>query len=62
LLTNGGGRVAWLVVSPRAKTGYQSATLYQHPSTLRLILEALGVTQFPGAAATAPAMTEFLTP
>jgi acid phosphatase len=62
---NGGGRIAWLVVSPRAKTGYQSTTRYQHESTLRLILQALGVTgvtQFPGAAATAPGMGEFLTP
>jgi len=60
--TNGGGRIAWVVVSSRAKTGYQSTTLYQHESTLRLILEALGLTQFPGAAATAPGMGEFFTP
>jgi len=55
--THGGGRIALVVVSPRARTGHQSTTLYQHESTLRLILEALGVTvvtQFPGAAATAP--------
>ena len=60
--TNGGGRIAWVVVSPRAKTGYQSTTLYQHQSTLRMILEALGLMQFPGAAATAPGMGEFFTP
>src|SRR2546428_772984 len=60
--TNGGGRIAWVVVGPKAKVGYQSTTLYQHQSTLRLILEALGVTQFPGAAATAPGMAEFFTP
>lgn len=60
--TNGGGRVAWVVVSPKAKRGHQSATLYQHQSTLRLILEALGIAQLPGAAATAPAMSEFFTP
>jgi len=60
--TNGGGRIAWVVVSPKAKRGYQSTTLYQHQSTLRLTLEALGVTQFPGAAATAPAMSEFFAP
>ncbi len=60
--TNGGGRIAWVVVSPRAKTGYQSTTLYQHQSTLRSMLEALGVTQLPGAAATAPGMAEFFTP
>ena len=60
--TNGGGRVAWLVVSPKAKRGYQSTTLYQHQSTLRLTLEALGISAFPGAAAAAPAMSEFFTP
>ena len=60
--TNGGGRIAWVVVGPKAKLGYQSTTLYQHQSTLRLILEALGVTQYPGAAATAPDMAEFFTP
>jgi acid phosphatase len=60
--TRGGGRIAWLVVSPKAKAQYQSTTLYQHESTLRLTLEALGITQFPGAAATAPAMSEFFTP
>jgi acid phosphatase len=59
---HGGGRIAWVVVSAKAKRGYQSTTLYQHQSTLRLTLEALGITQFPGAAATAPAMSEFFAP
>jgi acid phosphatase len=59
---HGGGRIAWVVVSPKAKPGYQSTTLYQHQSTLRLTLEALGITQFPGAAAAAPAMSEFFAP
>src|SRR5205809_4963306 len=57
---HGGGRIAWVVVSPKAKRGYRSATLYQHESTLRLSLKALGVTAFPNAAATAPDMDEFL--
>ena len=60
--TNGGGRIAWLVVSRTTKRGYRSTTLYQHQSTLRLTLEALGITQFPGAAATAPPMSEFFEP
>jgi len=60
--TNGGGRIAWVVVSPKAKRGYQSTTLYQHQSTLRLMLKALGVTTYPGAAATAPDMDEFFLP
>ncbi|HVH69064.1 MAG TPA: Ig-like domain-containing protein [Gemmatimonadales bacterium] len=60
--TLGGGRVYWAAISPKAKPGYQSATTYQHPSTLRLILKGLGITVFPGAAATAPDMDEFFTP
>src|SRR5213083_1115337 len=60
--TNGGGRVVWVAVSPKAKRGYQSTTLYQHQSTLRLNLKGLGVTVFPGAAAMAPEMDEFFTP
>ena len=57
--TNGGGQVAWVAVSPKAKVGYKSTTFYQHQSTLRLMLEGLGVTSLPGAAATAPHMSEF---
>jgi hypothetical protein len=57
--TNGGGQVAWVAIGPRVKSGYRSVTFYQHQSTLRLILKGLGVTTFPGAAATAPDMTEF---
>jgi uncharacterized protein YjdB len=60
--SHGGGRVYWVAVSPKSKPNYQSTTLYQHPSTLRLILQGLGVTVFPGAAATAPDMSEFFTP
>ena len=60
--THGGGRIVWVAVSPKSKPGYQSTTLYQHESTLRLILKGLGVTGFPGDAATAPDMGEFFTP
>jgi phosphatidylinositol-3-phosphatase len=59
---NGGGHVAAVIISPEAKQGFQSTTLYQHQSTLRLILEGLGVpnvTNYPGAASTAPSMAEF---
>ncbi len=59
---HGGGRIAWVAVSPKSKSSYQSTTLYQHPSTLRVILKGLGVTVFPGAAASAPDMSEFFTP
>ena len=57
--SHGGGHVATVIISSKAKAGYQSQTLYQHESTLRLILEASGVNTFPGAAATAPDMAEF---
>ncbi|MGA9509737.1 MAG: alkaline phosphatase family protein [Candidatus Sulfotelmatobacter sp.] len=56
---HGGGHVPAVIVSPLAKAGYQSATLYQHESTLRLMMEGLGVTNLPGAAANAPEMMEF---
>lgn len=56
---HGGGHVAWVVVGPKVKPGYKSTTLYQHQSTLRLMMQALGLTTFPGAASTAPAMGEF---
>ncbi|MGA7796270.1 MAG: alkaline phosphatase family protein [Candidatus Acidiferrales bacterium] len=57
--TNGGGRVAAVIISPLAKGGYQSTTFYQHESVLRLMLEGLGMTRLPGSAATAPKMWEF---
>jgi phosphatidylinositol-3-phosphatase len=60
--SHGGGRIAWVVVSAKAKRGYQSTTLYQHESTLRLSLSALGVTTFPNHAENAPDMDEFFIP
>jgi len=57
---HGGGLVAAVLVSPAfSKPGFRSTTLYQHQSTLRLMLEGLGVKSLPGAAATAPSMWEF---
>ena len=46
----------------KSKRGYVSTTLYQHQSTLRLMIKGLGVTSFPSDAATAPDMSEFFTP
>jgi acid phosphatase len=60
--THGGGRIVWTAISPKAKRGFTSATLYQHQSTLRLMAEGLGLTSFPGAAANASNMAEFFTP
>jgi phosphatidylinositol-3-phosphatase len=57
---NGGGHVAWLVVGPNVKKGFTPAATYQHESTLRFMSEAIGLTDFPGAAASAPDMEEFI--
>jgi phosphatidylinositol-3-phosphatase len=56
---HGGGHVAAVIISAKAKQGYQSTTLYQHQSVLRLILDGLGVSNLPGASSTAPEMGEF---
>ena len=56
---HGGGQVATVIVSPLAKPGYRSTTFYQHESTLRLMMEGLGVSDLPGNAASAPDMSEF---
>jgi hypothetical protein len=58
-LNHGGGQVATLIISSKAKKNFQSQTLYQHQSVLRLILTGSGVDSFPGLAAVAPDMTEF---
>ncbi|MEY2412164.1 MAG: phosphatidylinositol-3-phosphatase, partial [Acidobacteriaceae bacterium] len=58
-LAHGGGRVSTLIISPKSKVGYKSTTFYQHESTLRLMMKVLGVTDFPGASASAPDMGEF---
>ena len=60
-LNHGGGQVATVIVSPAAKPGFQSTTLYQHQSLLRLILAGSGVTSFPGFSSTASDMSEFFT-
>jgi len=60
-LQNGGGHVVTLLISSAAKQGYQSQTLYQHQSALRLSLSVSEVTMLPGMAASAPDMTEFFT-
>lgn len=60
-LENGGGHVAAVLVGSQVKKGYQSQTLYQHQSVLRLALATSGVQTFPGMAGGAPDMTEFFT-
>lgn len=59
---HGGGHVAAVVVGPRVKRGFKSTHFYQHQSLLRTVLQAMGVGTFPGAAASAPAMTDLFMP
>ncbi len=56
---HGGGQVPLVVISSKSKQGYKSTTFYQHQNTLRLMLDALGVTDLPGHAAGATQMGEF---
>jgi acid phosphatase len=56
---HGGGHVAMVVVSPKAKRGYKCSTFFQHQSTLKLLEQALGVYSYPGSAASAPSMACF---
>ena len=58
-LANQGGHVATILISPKVRAGFQSTTMYQHQSTLKLTMQLLGVSDFPGAAASAPDMAEF---
>src|SRR6266852_2375528 len=58
--THGGGRIYWIAIGPKVKSGYHSTfSYYQHQSTERLSLEALGLKSFPGAGATAPSTAAF---
>jgi acid phosphatase len=58
--TMGGGRIAVVFAGGSVKSNFQSTTTYQFPSLLRLTLKTLGVTAYPGAAAQAADMDEFL--
>ena len=60
--TNGGGHVPAVFWGPVAKVGFTqtSSTLYQHQSMLLTVMNTLGLPNPPGAAATAPSMSEFL--
>jgi hypothetical protein len=59
--THGGGHVSPVFWGPNVKVGYvqTSASVYQHESMLRTIMEALQLPNPPGAAAAAPSMSEF---
>jgi hypothetical protein len=57
----GGGHVSPVFWGPNVLVGYTqtSTTTYQHQSMLRTVMEALGIPNPPGDAATAPSMAEF---
>jgi hypothetical protein len=61
--TGGGGHVSPVFWGPPVRAGYtqQSTIVYQHQSMLRTFMDALGLPNRPGAAATAPSMAEFFT-
>lgn len=59
---HGGGHVAAVIVGPRVKKGFKSTRFYQHQSVLHTVLNALGVTTFPGAAASASSMSDVFLP
>jgi acid phosphatase len=56
-----GGRTATLVIGPRVKQGYQSATLYHNESVLKTVCVAMGLSTCPGAAQNAAPMADFFT-
>ena len=56
---HGGGHVPAVVIGPKVKPGYKSVALYQHQTTLKTVMKALGLTSFPGAAGSAPSMADF---
>jgi phosphatidylinositol-3-phosphatase len=58
-MANGGGHIPTILIGSHVRRGYQSTTLYQHQSTLRLTMELLGITDLPGASANATDMNEF---
>jgi acid phosphatase len=56
---HGGGHVAAVVVGPKVLSGHKSSVLYQHQNTLKTLMQALGLTTFPGSAASASPMGDF---
>jgi hypothetical protein len=53
-----GGRIAVVMAGPKVKHGFQSTTYYQHQNLLRTLGEALGISTFPGASASASDMAD----
>jgi phosphatidylinositol-3-phosphatase len=58
-LTNGGGHVAAVIVSPKTKMAYQGSGQYQHQNMERLVGDALRLSSVPGAGGSSGTMGEF---
>lgn len=50
-IRNGGGRIPFIAVGPRAHAGTQSSVMYRHENTLKTVCTVLGIATCPGAAA-----------
>ena len=59
--TGCGGRLATLVIGPRAKPGYQSTITYHGENVLKTVCVAMGLPTCPGAAQSAVPMADFFT-
>ncbi|PYV50389.1 MAG: hypothetical protein DMG92_07890 [Acidobacteria bacterium] len=58
-MAHDGGHVSTILIGSSVRRNYQSTTLYQHQSALRLSMELLGIKDFPAGSATASDMNEF---
>jgi hypothetical protein len=56
------GNIYTAVIGPKVVPGTASGIFHQHSSTLRTMLEALGITTFMGGAATANDLSDFFSP
>jgi acid phosphatase len=56
------GNIYTAVIGPKVVSGTASGVFHQHSSTLRTMLEALGITTFMGGAATANDLSDFFNP
>lgn len=56
---DGAGPVLTTLIGPNVKQGYVSNFSYKHENTLRTVLDALGITTYPGLSASAVDMADF---
>jgi hypothetical protein len=57
----GGGHIFVAVIGPKVAPSRKDGTLYKHQNLLRTVMEALGMTSFPGTAATVSDMSAIFT-